>query len=238
MDRSFDAVIPAFVRYNKDLNASEKLLYAEIRALCNEHGYCWAGNKYFEDVFNTSDSSITRWIANLKKYNLIDVELIYEQGSKAVKQRIIKLTGIPEANHSADLGAKMTPPPLKNEQDINPVNFEQENIYITNTISKDIEVIKEIVAYLNYKVGTKYKYTTPSTQKHIRGRLSEKYTVDDFKTVIDKKCLEWKGTDMERYLCPDTLFSPSKFEKYLNQNIRQPVNKPMLDSRWTGGVGN
>ena len=42
--------------------------------------------------------------------------------------------------------------------------------------------------------------------------------LDDFKSVIDKKSKEWLGTNMERYLRPDTLFG-TKFESYLNQNI-------------------
>ena len=87
---------------------------------------------------------------------------------------------------------------------------------IDNNIVEFAEEIKEIVDYLNKKCGTNYRHTTANTKKHIKARLNEKYTVDDFKTVIDKKCAEWKGTDMEKYLAPDTLFG-SKFEKYLNQ---------------------
>lgn len=56
-------------------------------------------------------------------------------------------------------------------------------------------------------------------KKHINARLNEKYTVDDFKKVIDKKCNEWIGTEYEKFLRPETLFG-SKFEGYLNQNIR------------------
>ena len=40
--------------------------------------------------------------------------------------------------------------------------------------------------------------------------------VDDFKKVIDTKAAEWLGTDMEKFLRPQTLFG-SKFESYLNQ---------------------
>ena len=57
------------------------------------------------------------------------------------------------------------------------------------------------------------------------GRLQNKFNLMEelskIKTVIDKKAKEWKGTDMEKYLCPDTLFG-SKFEKYLNQTINTP----------------
>ena len=74
----------------------------------------------------------------------------------------------------------------------------------------------EIVDYLNHKAGTSYRSTSKDTQKHIRARLKEKFTVEDFYRVIDKKTKEWKGTEMEKFLRPGTLFG-TKFESYLNQ---------------------
>ena len=78
--------------------------------------------------------------------------------------------------------------------------------------------IKEIIQYLNDVCGTRYRYQTKGTKEHINARLKEGYTVDDFKTVIDKKFEEWHGTDMEKFLRPETLFA-GKFESYLNQKI-------------------
>ena len=49
-----------------------------------------------------------------------------------------------------------------------------------------------------------------------RAKLNNKYTVDDFKTVINNKCNDWLGTDWAQYLRPQTLFG-NKFEQYLNQ---------------------
>lgn len=88
--------------------------------------------------------------------------------------------------------------------------------------------IVEIVDYLNHVCGTNYRPNTKDTQKHIKARLSEGYTVDDFKTVIDKKHGEWSGTEMEKHLVPNTLFAPSHFESYLNQNI---VKKTSIENR-------
>lgn len=78
-----------------------------------------------------------------------------------------------------------------------------------------ISEIEEIVSYLNLKAGTHYKPTTKATQRHIRARLNEGYTTDDFKRVIDSKCADWLRTDNAKYLRPETLFG-SKFEGYLN----------------------
>lgn len=76
----------------------------------------------------------------------------------------------------------------------------------------------EIIEYLNLKTGSKFKPTTKPYVQAIRSRLKEGYTVDDFKTVIDKKCREWKGTKLEKFLTPKTLFAPSHFDTYLNSN--------------------
>lgn len=76
----------------------------------------------------------------------------------------------------------------------------------------------EIIEYLNLKTGSKFKPTTKPYVQAIRSRLKEGYTVEDFKTVIDKKCREWKGTKLEKYLTPKTLFAPSHFDTYLNSN--------------------
>ena len=90
---------------------------------------------------------------------------------------------------------------------------------------ENIKEIEEVINHLNEKAGTKYKSNSKNTTKHIKARINDGYTLEDFKTVIDKKCSEWLNTDMEKYLCPDTLFG-SKFEKYLNQKINGPgVNK-------------
>ena len=52
-------------------------------------------------------------------------------------------------------------------------------------------IYTEVVDYLNQKAGTSFKVQSRDTQKHINARLSEGYTVNDFKAVIDKKCNEW-----------------------------------------------
>lgn len=89
-----------------------------------------------------------------------------------------------------------------------------------NIISNNIDsskYIEEIIEYLNLKANTRYRVNSEKTKKLINARLKEKYTVEDFKIVIDKKVNEWiNNPDMSKYLRPETLFG-NKFEGYLNQ---------------------
>lgn len=93
--------------------------------------------------------------------------------------------------------------------------------YTTETQDRvSIEIEKEkiysaVIEHLNREAGTKYRASAQATQRHINARVAEGFTLDDFKAVINKKCAEWRGTDMEKYLRPETLFG-SKFESYLN----------------------
>ena len=82
------------------------------------------------------------------------------------------------------------------------------------------DTFKTIIEYLNIKAGTNYKASSKKTQTCIHARLSEGFTIDDFKCVIDKKCMEWMHTEYEKYLRPETLFG-TKFEGYLNGRIIQ-----------------
>ncbi len=73
------------------------------------------------------------------------------------------------------------------------------------------------IAYLNQILNKNYKFVDKNT-KLVNARIKEGYTIDDFKTVIDKKVSEWQNGDMAKYLRPETLFG-TKFDGYLNQPI-------------------
>ena len=125
---------------------------------------------------------------------------------------------------------------FKNEQPI-PINY-QLTKQLTNKDIKDIvehsptEPVpyQEVVEYLNQKTGKNFKHTSKVTQRHIRARLAEGFTVSDFKQVIDKKCSDWlRDQKMKEYLRPETLFG-TKFESYLNSKTTTKQTGPYIDS--------
>jgi len=96
---------------------------------------------------------------------------------------------------------------------------------------KDSIDYKTIVDFLNEKAGTHYKHSTEKTKKLIRARMNEGFTLDDFKTVIEYKVKEWRGTKFEPYIRPETLFG-TKFEGYLNNASKTTTVFDTVDDSW------
>ena len=82
--------------------------------------------------------------------------------------------------------------------------------------SNNIDIVSEVILYLNQVAGTRFTAGSQATQKHINARLKEGYTLEDFKQVINTKTSEWQGTEFAKFLRPVTLFG-TKFENYINQ---------------------
>lgn len=107
--------------------------------------------------------------------------------------------------------------------------------------NKDIvEQARQCLEYLNLTTGSKYKETTKSHIQNISGRLSDGFTLEELKMVIDAKNLEWKDDEkMCQYLRPCTLFSPKNFNGYLaaakskgGLNFRNPTQTQDYSKGW------
>ena len=99
---NYYAVIPADVRYNKNLSPNSKLLYAEITALCNMNGKCTATTDYFCKLYEVSRISIQKWLKILEDNNYIKRVNIYKQGSKEILTRVITLVNSPHKEKLTD----------------------------------------------------------------------------------------------------------------------------------------
>jgi uncharacterized phage protein (TIGR02220 family) len=106
------------------------------------------------------------------------------------------------------------------------LNNDELSIDVLNNDELSIDKIPfvEIVNYLNSAANTNYKSSTRKTKELIKARTKEGFILNDFYKVIDNKVDEWQGTDMEKFLRPETLFG-TKFESYLNQKQSRQVPK-------------
>ena len=111
----------------------------------------------------------------------------------------------------------------------NPIQSNPNPIRIQS--NDDYSETDSIIDRLNEKAKSEFKHSN-SSRKHIAARLAESFTADDCKLVIDFKVSDWLGNpEMEKYLTPETLFRPTKFENNLNAAKRwassgRPSTKP------------
>ncbi len=68
---SFYGVLPAHIRYNKNLPPMARLVYSEISALCNKNGFCNAKNSTIASNFDIDQRSVSRYISQMADLNLI-----------------------------------------------------------------------------------------------------------------------------------------------------------------------
>lgn len=92
---SYYSIIPATVRYDEDLSPNEKLMYGEITSLSNQHGYCWAENRYFAKLYNVHKKTVSSWVSNLEKRGYVGIKLEYVRGTKQVAKRRLYPIDIP-----------------------------------------------------------------------------------------------------------------------------------------------
>lgn len=135
--KSYYAIIPANVRYDKDLAPNAKLLYGEITALCNEKGYCWASNQYFAELYGVSVLSVKRWVNSLVNKGYVYRTLTYKPNSKEVDKRILSIdSGIKIDTTSVQ---KCYDPSIKNDTSSSIKNDTDNNTSINNTFNNTNE---------------------------------------------------------------------------------------------------
>ena len=122
-------ILPANVRYDKNLKPMEKIMYSELTALSNKNGYCNASNSYFAELYEVHKNTVGLWINHLEKLGYIKSQLIYE--GKEIKERRIFITPI---NEKIDTYQLKDLDPINKKIDT-PINekIEDNNTSINNT---------------------------------------------------------------------------------------------------------
>ena len=206
LQRDFKGVwIPKEIWFDDKINALDKIILTEIDSLDIGEEGCYASNEYLAEFCQCTVTKISTAISKL--IDLGYVEVIKFDGRKR-HLKVLKA----DFKKPIRQTLKYLKADFKKIKDINIYNNKDDKI-------KDNIIY--IIDYLNEKAKTSYKATTNKTRSLILARINEGFTKDDFKKVIDNKTKEWLGTDMEKYLRPETLFG-TKFEGYLNQKRNRP----------------
>lgn len=91
---NYYGLIPASVRYDKEINSSMKVLYSEFTSLCNKYGYCHATNGYFAKLYGVSKTTISRWISKLEERGHIYTQMEYMPYSNEIGERRIFIPNV------------------------------------------------------------------------------------------------------------------------------------------------
>ncbi len=190
-------------------------------------------NKILEYVFEDKEpSDLTEeqesiWI-NLKrpidisKKQALNVQKRWSENTKKDTKLDTK------TNTKRDTQSKMSMSNVNVDLENKGVTGGKETFKVASDGSLLSETTKRVIDKLNDLAGTKFRSSSSSTKAKIQARLNEGYTLDDFIVVIENKVADWKGTDMAKYLRPETLFG-NKFEGYLNQS-RKVTGNPFIES--------
>ena len=88
---NFYGILPANIRYDKELKPMEKILYSEISALTNAKGYCYATNSYFAELYAVHKNTVGNWINHLIEKGYLKSKMIYKENTKEIVERRLYL---------------------------------------------------------------------------------------------------------------------------------------------------
>lgn len=135
MTQGYWAVLPSDVRYDRRLSQTAKLLYAEISALAQTDGYCWAADAYLAETLGVSVATITRALRTLRQCGYIRSDLganasgterhIY-CGIFAQDGGIVKNDETPDGTLDGTVTSDDTPI-VKNDETPHPTQYKENN---------------------------------------------------------------------------------------------------------------
>lgn len=131
-----------------------------------------------------------------------------------------EITGLENESLTGDGGGSVHPPTTNHQPPSTtlqpPASIKSKALSRPNGHDRTHQA-KEILEYLNRSSGHAYR-AVDTNLKPIIARLDSGATPLQIKEVILHKCDQWRGNaEMAKYLRPETLFRPTKFEGYLGE---------------------
>ena len=129
MNRDFKGIwIPREIWLSTDLKVMEKLILVEIDSLDNEEG-CFASNEHFSKFFSLSKNRCSEIIKSLEKKGYIEINYVYQEGSKAISKRVIRCI------RNIDRGIRKIDRPIRKTEEGYSENCEDNNTEFNNTFN-------------------------------------------------------------------------------------------------------
>jgi uncharacterized phage protein (TIGR02220 family) len=206
-----------YVQYTGDLTTAvllNQIVFYSDKSKRTD-GYFYKTYKEWEEDVCLTERQVRHSVTKLKDKGVLETKIMKANGSPTVHYKL-------EYDKLVESILTFCKIPNQHNVRIQPDNMSDSLTEITTENTTEITTsiyipFSEIVTYLNEKANTKYKSSSNKTKDLIKARWNEKFTLEDFKTVIDKKTNEWlHDPTMNMYLRPETLFG-TKFESYLNQ---------------------
>jgi hypothetical protein len=153
---NYYAIITANVRYSTKISDSAKLLFGEITALSNKHGYAFPSNQYLAELYDTSERTIQRRLKELKDNGFINVILIRDKDSKEVLQRQI----YPKTSEDSTMGGhdkSVTRGPDKSvgRSPDKSVGYNTTRVNVINNNNKNVVVSQKTIDLIKNKTKNK-----------------------------------------------------------------------------------
>ena len=206
---NYYGILPANVRYDKELKPMEKILFTEISSLTSKEGYCYAKNSYFAELYDVHKNTVGNWINNLVKKGYLKSVIIYEKGTKNIQERRLYITTPTNEKTDTSINKKIDTCQSKNLEGINekidtPINEKIEdnntsinntslllnnnnNIHVKNEFSQACEDIKNKWVKIAYEFdlsGKQLKIT--NNRKRAINNLLKEYSLEEMLRAMGK----------------------------------------------------
>ncbi len=203
---NYFSILPASVRYDKELTALAKLLFSEITALANKSGKAYPTNKYLAELYGVSKTTISTAISSLenKGYILVDID----RNPKGTFRYITPLMNPMSEN-------------LK-PKEYNKNNNTSKNIIYLEETKTILNLFQELTG-VGYRLPSASKVEAYGGYKLCKARLLEN-DIGAILAVVRFKCGQWlQQPKMRQYCTYQTILRKNNFDKYLaeyqiNQN--------------------
>jgi len=200
---NYYAIIPAEIRYDENLSLLEKFLFAEITALTNKEGYCFASNKYFANLYNRNEKYISSCINKLKKRGYIKVFVDKEKGNFrkiwiGIQKNMDRYSEKPEHPYSEKPEHPYSEKPEHINTSFNTTINNTNNIYPRCFETASIELKNKIKEFVDYRKTIKKPIKTHRPIKSLienigKEFVNEKHLIECMDYTMDREYAGVKG---------------------------------------------